>query len=165
MIARTAAVVAALVFTGAAGLGVVQLAIGPDHLAREAAKAPTVRILADEAVVKSPFDTSHVVLSARSIDQSADAKKPSQRSFEVGDKITIGSDNGLKRILKVVDVRRADIEYAPASEPGTRGQTTAIYVVSAIDLERPDDKPIRFIVEGEGAEPAKSAAAPAPRTL
>ena len=165
MIARTAAVVAALVFAGAAGLGVVQLAMGPDHLAREAAKAPSARILADEAVVRSSLDRSHIVLSARAIERDAGAKKTSPRPFEIGDRITIGSDVGLKRILKVVDVRRADIEYEPNGTQGTRGRMTAIYVVSAVDLEHPDDKPIRFIVEGEGAEPAKSAAAPAPRTL
>ncbi|MEL6297697.1 MAG: hypothetical protein AAFQ45_03915 [Pseudomonadota bacterium] len=145
MHARHAVLAFCFLFAGAAGFGVAQLVAGPDAVAERAATKIMASPLLDEAASSLALNPKHLHLSAR-------AELPSdrrQRRFEVGDRITVGGAIGLKRIFKVVDIRRARLDHGP--DLSGRGQTTSITVVTAVDLEHPDDKPLRFIVEGDGA--------------
>ena len=113
---------------------------GEAHMDGTRVDGKHARLLADEATSRLPaqFDRKHVRASSAEFD----AVGVLSRSFAVGDRITVGDGNGLKRVLVVAKVTRRALGLdADKSTP------LPIAIIEARDVDRPEAAPVRLIIE------------------
>lgn len=119
------------------------------------------KILADESQSTAPkaFSRDHVRYSSTVLGAG-----PISSDIQVGDRLTIGGADGLKRVLRIVSIKQHNLYAGPK---GNR-RPIPFLVVTAVDVDRPNAKPIRFIVEDQRAVPPAQVPVPSadgPRVL
>lgn len=88
---------------------------------------------------------------------------PFAKRLAIGDRITISGNDGRERVLEVVDLKAIG-EPLTKTVTGTTPMRLLLVTCRIVDGgER--DTPVRFIIEGEPAEPPQVQPSPAPKAL